>query len=696
MKKHTPLGKELPFHKFQVNTSTTFLISNDQNHPHHLQNKFLPYPLLILVILAVYFPIVNQQYAGWDDVRFVDLVRQPGWDKAWSIVTDSKLSHGSELYYNPLHLLSLMLDQALCAADEPTAWISKLTNLIFHTLNTLLLYYLLVMFFGTRLPAFIGALVFGLHPLQVSTVAWIAERKNLLACFFYLGSLISFLWYLRSYKSGMLIVTCICFLCSLLSKPIAVTLPIILATLVILERGFVGLRNSFMVVFLLVMLCISAAWGLFVISTEHTHSSLLPPLVYRPLLASGILAFYFSKFIVPLNLIAQYPRWDIYSQAPLFAGFLVTFAGAAFVIINYRKRIDNRILWSIAFILVNLSLTSGLAPFAFMGHSYVADHFMYLPMIGVSVLIAGLVQFLNRRYSFRSLTGKFFILAIFIWISILAVLSSHQTELWTNPTTVWQSTLKANPESYAANNNYGIILMEQANYDDAVRYFNTAVKIAPNADMAYINLGKIAAIRGNCETALKYYARACRINPNSRTACAMEGKLLRQLGRNSESINFLEDALKKRLNSSELRYELGISYFVAGLKDKAEEQFAQAIENSPFFPEPYYQLGAILLSKGQVDKSIDLLEKANRFSNLVEIHNALGAAYAQKGDFPKALDEFVKAYKIEPNFRGLRDNLANALIDSGRKGDAERFCDENAKGGNPCSDETLTRIGNGS
>lgn len=652
--------------------------------------------LLTLAIIAVYFPNVNSQFAGWDDVRFVNLVWKPSWGKAWSIISDFKLRHGTELYYNPLHLLSLMLDQALVVGNEPTAWISKLTNLVFHVLNTFLLYHLLVMLFGSRLPCFIGALVFGLHPLQVSTVAWIAERKNLLACFFYLGSLISFIWYLRSRSSRILVITAVLFLCSLLSKPTAVTLPVILLTLVILERGFTGLRNSYLVFFLSLMLCGSLAWGLFVVSTEQTYSWLLPPIIYRPLLASGILAFYISKFIVPVGLLAVYPKWNIFSHLPFFAGLLIVFAILAIAIFRYHRRIDNRILWAIAFIMINLSLTAGLIPFAFMGHSYVADHFMYLPMIGVSVLTAGLLQYLTNKYSIRTGAGETIVIAIYVCVGVLAGLSLHQTMLWSNPTTVWKSTLKANPESYAANNNYGVILMEQKKYDEAVQHFTKAIKIAPMLDMPYLNLGAIAALQGDREKALKYYAQAARINPGDSSAFAMQGKLLRQMGRNRESITLLEDAIKKRPGFSELRYELGIDYYAAGLEDKAEEQYAKAIADAPYLPGPYYQLGAILLSRGQVDKSIRLLERALKFTDNAATRNVLGAAYAQKGDFHRALQEFVKAYKLQRDFEGLRDNLANALMDNDRGKDAERFCEDSAKLGKPCSDETLARIRDGS
>ena len=196
--------------------------------------------LLILIISAVYLPVINQQFSGWDDVKYITAVWKPGWQRAWRIVTDFDLQYTGEVYYNPLHMLSLMADQLLSnSPDQPSAWIAKLMNVVYHTANSVLVFLLLLMTGTGRRPAFIGALIFAVHPVQVGTVAWVAERKNVLAVLFYVASVMLFLRYLSTERRKYLWWVVLCFAASLLAKPSAVTLPVALATLPVVY-GFSG------------------------------------------------------------------------------------------------------------------------------------------------------------------------------------------------------------------------------------------------------------------------------------------------------------------------------------------------------------------------------------------------------------------------------------------------------------------------
>ena len=142
-------------------------------------------------------PVINQHFSGWDDEKFVAAVWKPGWQRAWRIVTDFKLQYTGEVYYNPLQSLSLMADQLFSTSpDQPSPGVSKLMNVVYHIANSVLVFLLLLMVGTGRRPAFIGALIFALHPVQVGTVVWVVERKNLLATLFYLASVMLFLKYL--------------------------------------------------------------------------------------------------------------------------------------------------------------------------------------------------------------------------------------------------------------------------------------------------------------------------------------------------------------------------------------------------------------------------------------------------------------------------------------------------------------------
>ncbi len=585
-----------------------------------------------------------------------------------------------------------MLDQAMVGPREaPVPWIAKSMNVFYHVLNALLVYLLLFRIVKDRIPAFVGALIFALHPVQVGTVAWVAERKNLLSTLFYLGAVIAFLQYLKQNGSKYIVIVVLCFVGGLLSKPSVVTLPIVLAGLVV-ATGWENFRHWPVRALIGGLLVAASLWGTYVMSTELTVRSLLPPIPYRPMIAAGAIWFYIEKFLVPVNLSPIYPKWQLEPNLLIFSLLLVALIAALCALVYFRDRVNKWALWGVFFFLANLALTIGLVPFGYMSHTYVADHFMYLPMVGVVLVCATANKALMARCPAESLRGKVAIGLIYCWIGLLGVLSIHQAWLWRDPGSMWAATLKGNPESVAAYNNYGLLSLEKGDLEKAETLFKKAGELAPHFDVPYLNLGRVAIQKNDLERARELFARASQLNPDDPLGFIMQGRILRQMGRNTESTAFFRGAVEKKPQSAELHCELGLSYYNDGDEEKAIEQFKTSIELAPFLAEPYFQYGAILLGRGETDKAIELLEKSAKFSSRAETYNVLGAAYAQKGEFPRALKEFSKAFKIQPSFPGLVDNLANALMDNGRRADAQRLCTESDSVGKPCSADTVKRL----
>ena len=131
------------------------------------------------------------------------------------------------------------------------------------------------------------------------------------------------------------------------------------------------------------------------------------------------------------------------------------------------------------FFAINLVLVSGLIPFGYMSHSFVADHFLYLPMVGVALIIARALEKLFHKLGADSTSGKLLMVALYLWVAVLGVASVHQTWLWRDPLSMWEATLKANPNSFAANNNLGLFLRMRGEYDRALTLFKRASELAP-------------------------------------------------------------------------------------------------------------------------------------------------------------------------------------------------------------------------
>jgi tetratricopeptide (TPR) repeat protein len=768
------------------------------------RNILLSIILLVLITAAIYIPVVNHQFSGWDDNKYIAAIWKPSWERAWKILTDFRLEDAYEVYYDPLHFLSLMLDQILVNSLEPNAGISKVMNVVYHVVNSVLVFALLLMIGTGRRAALIGALVFAAHPIQVGTVAWIAERKNLLSTLFYVASMILFLRYLSSVgfhpvagekalfphgpqdkrnvlsdlsqsapspsplpsreggsetlspggrgkgegvagpfpssftsgdvgaavspfsKGGLrgilngipnhaqggtdfpppvaegsaargsryLIFVVILFVLGLLSKPSAVTLPAALLCLVMVcyrekinDRGVIYILTTLFV--------LAVAWGIYVLSTERTYASILPSWPYRPLIASAAIWFYLEKFVIPLQLAPLYPRWDVVGNPGWFVVLFMAFLGVSSILVYFRKRLDKWILWGVLFFLINLSLVSGLVPFGFMVSSFVADHFLYLPMVGLALIVARCADLAYRRFGIETAAGKAVMVGLYLWVAVLGLASVKQTMLWSDPLAVWEATLEVNKTSFVAYNNYGLVCMQRGDYLKAISMFQKAAELAPRLDKPYSNMGWAYRLLGDEKSAKRMYEKALEVDPNSELANRMLGQILDREGRYQEAIATFKQALNANPRSGVLYTDLGLSYYRSGREEDALKAFDKAMELTPFYPDPYMHKAAALLSKGDVDGAIPLLKRATSLATSAQAHNILGAAYAQKHQYSLALNQFVIAYKLRADFPGIRDNVANAMMDLNNYQAAAHFCSESAARGLPCSAETTARISGG-
>ncbi len=438
--------------------------------------------LIIVITVAVYLPIINQEFANWDDPKHIRAIWKPGLDRAWRIVADFDLKYTTVAYYSPLHFLSLMAEQALLPdSKEAQPWISKMMNVFYHVLNALLVFYLLTYVGTSRKAALIGALIFAVHPLQVGTVAWIAERKNLLCTLFYLSAFIVFLKFLDTGKLVNLVLVTFFFVAGLLSKPLTVTLPVTMAAWLLVSKG--KGKNASLYGLIALLLLIAAAWGTYVVTTEVSYPGVLPDWEYRPLLASGAIWFYVGKLFYPSELVPVYPRWDVVGDVRIFAALFGALAVVGGVIVYFRRRIDPVILWGILFFLINILPVAGFVPFGHMGHSFVADHFMYLPMVGMVIVFARIVQACLEKLSNVKWRREAFVAGLYAVVCVLALLSIKQTLLWRDPASLWETTLKITKTSAAAYNNYGSVLVKRGENQKALEFFEKAAELSPNLDI---------------------------------------------------------------------------------------------------------------------------------------------------------------------------------------------------------------------
>lgn len=649
--------------------------------------------LIIVITVAVYLPIINQDFANWDDPKHIKAIWKPSLDRAWRIVTDFDLKYTNVAYYHPLHFLSLMADQAvLPKSNEPQPWIAKMMNVVYHVLNVLLVFHLLTNVGAGRKAALIGALIFGVHPIQVGSVAWIAERKTLLCALFYLSALIFFIRFLDTGKLAHAVLVVLCCVAGLLSKPLAVTLPVTMASWLLIMPGAKGKStSSYILIALLAVLAVG--WGAYVTHTEVSYPGVLPPLEYRPLLAAGAIWFYVGKFFYPAELVPVYPRWDVVGEVWVFTALFGALVLVAGVIAFFRRRIESATLWGLLFFLINILPVVGLVPFGYMGHSFVGDHFLYLPTVGLVVVVARSVQTCVEKLSDRKFYGEAFTAVLYILVCVLALLAIKQTFLWRDPAALWEATLKITRTSAAAYSNYGTVLMKKGDYKNALEYLTKAAELSPNLDVSYLNMARTYQALGDKENAWKMVSKAVEVNPNNAASRIMLAVMLREQGNVAEAAKFVEESLEVLPRDPSLRTDLGISYYLMGNTDKAMQEWEKASKSDPLYPNPYIHRASILLSSGEnVELAVSLLKKALTLAVSPEAHRLLGLAYARKRLVERSLEEFLKAYNLQPDLPGLRDNMANLLLDLGQAEAAEELCSEADQVGKSCSDEVRKRL----
>ena len=317
---------------------------------------------------------------------------------------------------------------------------------------------------------------------------------------------------------------------------------------------------------------------------------------------------------------------------------------------------------------------------------------MYLPMVGVALIIARALEKLFHKLSVDSTFGKLVMVGLYLWVAVLGVASVRQTWLWRDPLSMWEATLKANPTSFAANNNLGLLFMRRGEYDRAITLYEKASELSPSLDIPYFNQGEAYRFGGDNAQAKKMYAKTIWINPGHVDARVNLAEILWKEGKEDEAIEYLKKSITRNPRSGKLHSELGLFYYNQGKEEDSLKEFTWAIELDPFLPVPYIQKSVILLSRGLPDEAIPLLKTAVGLAARSDAYNVLGAAYAQKGEYGRALAEFRAAYKIRPGFPGVGDNIANALIDLHDCDGAARFCAKNSKLGLPCAKETLERM----
>jgi tetratricopeptide (TPR) repeat protein len=555
------------------------------------------------------------------------------------------------------------------------------TNLILHVVEALLMWIILR---KLSIPgAFLAALIFALHPVNVESVAWISQRKNMMAMLFFL---LSILWYLKADMPTASVgmapsrshggpwkrennhsplwywLSLAAFLLAMLSKGSVAVLPVLLLGIVwwlrplgtvpisvptktpgtvpisvSTKRGpFSFSRRYLLRIAPFFMVAIILA-GVNVWFQTHGRGETIrsADFVQRLLGAGCVPWFYLYKAILPIDLAFVYPQWQIQAGnfcwwLPLPAALIVTA-----VLWRYRNGWSRPLLFAWGFFCAALAPVMGFMDVGFMKQSLVADHYQHIAVIGVIALAAsGISAWHQRAHG----TARWATIGLAVPAAgTLMLLTWQQSGLYRGAMTLYQATLDKNPACWMAHNNLGITLADTGRLQDAIDQYRQALQLMPDYPEADNNLGNALIKSARPQEAIEHYERAIRQKPDYAEAHNNLGFALAHIGRPREAI----------------------------------EQYEQAIRLMPYYSEAYNNLGNVMLNMGRMPEAMDYFWQAQRLKpDYPEACNGLGVASIRMDRYPEAIEYFREALRLKFDYPEAHSNLGVALVHTDRPGDA--------------------------
>lgn len=589
--------------------------------------------LIALLICVIYYPSLFGRFILDDDL----LLTRNDVIKSAQGLTDIWFSTKAPEYY-PLSYSSLWLEWRLWGV-HPTRY--RVTNLALHFASCLLLWMLLNQL---AIPgAFLAALLFAVHPVNVESVAWIAQRRNVLAIVFLLASI---LCYMRDddrrqapgwQRHGFLYwLSLLMFDCAMLSKGSAATLPVMLLLMVWWRRQRIKIRDAMSVApFFIVALVLGAVdiWfqrhGADISIREATFAQRLSGV-------GAVVWFYLGTALAPIGLQFLYPLWQIepgnllwwlpLSAAVLFTGVLLWRRNSP------QGRWIRPLLLAWGFFCVALAPVLGFTDVGFMKYSLVADHYQHIALVGVVALAAAGWSVWHERAgeSMRWVATAAGILVV----GSCALIAGRQNWLYQDTLALYRATLEVNPNSCLAHNLYGSELLANGQIPEAIDQLEQAIKLNPDVEVAHVGLGAALIDAGRIPEAIDQYRQALKLNPDDAEAMHNIGDALLRTGQVAEAVEYFQKALRVRPELAEAYLGLGTA---ANMQSKPQEALANYEHALAIDPENARVYASMSVSYAQMHRTTEAISAAEKATKLAR----------SQGQEPLAqqIEEWLRSYR---------------------------------------------------
>jgi protein O-mannosyl-transferase len=661
--------------------------------------------LLALVTAAVFCPVGRCEFINYDDPLYVTENPHVLAGLNWSGLAWAFGHIHTETYWHPLSWLSHMAD---CQFFGLNPGAHHLVSLWFHALNTVLVFVVFQRLTGAFWRCAALAALFGLHPLQVDTVAWVTERKNLLSAFFGLLCLWAYARYAQcktgssgpsdgrengstakspppnestkmsagaatalnaqaaEHSTFYYMLSLALLALGLMSKPVLVTWPFVMLLMdywplqhLQWKADILTLRVAARLLLEKLPFFVLAAASCIITVIAHHGMGILDTATQLPLAArfeNALVSYarYLGKVVWPSKLAVLYPYPESWPLGMVIASGLFLVAIAGLVVIAGRGRPWLFVGW--------FWFAGVLVPFIGLvqaGAQAMADRFAYVPLIGLLVAVVWSMHALTAGWRYR---GPALSLAALVAIALCAGLTRRQLGYWKDSVSLMEHTVAVTENNFIARNNLAVALFSQGRFEEAVHHAREALRVRPGYAEAHNNLGVGLGNQGRLEEAVVEFQEALRIWPKFSRAHYNLGGALERQGNRDQAIPEYQEAIRFKPDFVEARYSLALALALNGSLDGAVDQYRVVVTLAPLHVQAHYNLGVALANRGRWAEAIEqfhvtLVLKPGHAEARMNLASALAAT--------GAMDEMVKllreSVQLRPESAEARNNLGVAL-----------------------------------
>ena len=601
---------------------------------------------LVLVIGALYAQVHNFQFMNYDDPDYV--LENPhvrAGDAGWAFTS---MEHAN---WFPITWLSHMLDVELYGLRSGA---HHLTSVAIHALSALLLFGLLRKITGERWPSAFVAFVFAAHPLHVESVAWIAERKDVLCALFFIFTLWAYARYVERPGAMRYAVMLVAFAFGILSKPMIVTLPF-----VVLLMDVWPLRRFSRKVWVekIPLFGLSAVACSIAYVAQRRGGAVSSQLPFGLRLENAAVSYvtYIAQFFWPAKLAVFYP---FPAAVPAWEWVAALFVLIAITIVSMRSAaVAVGWLWYLGTLVPVIGLVR-------IGLQSRADRYTYIPLIGFSIALAWGFSALVKQH-------RWLAAPVAAWACAICAVTFVQAATWHDSITVFEHALKVTDGNYVAHNNLGAALRHAGRRADAFPHFEEAIRLRPRYPEAQNNLGEALLAAGRVEDALPHVAEALKLDPKLAEAHVNMGTIDNKRGRPELAEAEYRAALELNPLSAEAHDGLAVVLTDTNRTPEALQHALEAVALNPGDADAHYNLGRLYGLTGRTEEAIEQFRDTVHLEPAsAEAHFNLGIAYARKDKMNQAVAEFQAAIRYKPDYVGAHFNLGSALARLGRYDEA--------------------------